>query len=50
MYMVESLDPKTMQKPIVRCAECDREVSHYNTFVEPDNEERNVCWECLARA
>jgi len=50
MYMVESLDPKTMQKPIVRCAECDREVSHYNTFIEPDNEIRNVCWECLARA
>lgn len=49
MYMVESLDPKTMQKPLVRCAECDREVSHYNTFIGPDNEARNVCWECLSR-
>ena len=48
--MVESLDPKDYDKPVVRCTECDREVDHYNTFIEPDNEIRNVCWECLARA
>lgn len=48
--MVEALDPKSNDKPTVRCTECDREVDHYNTFIEPDNEVRNVCWECLARA
>jgi hypothetical protein len=50
MKMVEALDPKMVNKPKVRCTECDREVEHYNTFIEPDNEARNVCWECLARA
>jgi hypothetical protein len=48
--MVEAIDPKSIGKPVVRCAECDREVEHYNTFIQPDNEVRNVCWECLARA
>jgi hypothetical protein len=48
--MVEALDPKITNKPVVRCAECDREVNHYNTFIEPDNEVRNVCWECLLRS
>ena len=48
--MVEAIDPKTVNKPVVRCTECDREVEHYNTFIEPDNEVRNVCWECLSRA
>ena len=47
--MVEALDPKLKDKPTVRCTECDREVAHYNTFIEPDNEVRNVCWECLSR-
>jgi DNA-directed RNA polymerase subunit RPC12/RpoP len=47
--MIETQDPKTMDKPTVRCAECDREVEHYNTFLSPSNEERVVCWECLGR-
>ncbi|CAN5497906.1 hypothetical protein BH10ACI1_BH10ACI1_13100 [soil metagenome] len=47
--MIEENDPKTMYKTPVRCAECDREMEHYNTFVSPTNEERNVCWECLQR-
>ncbi len=47
--MIESIDPKTTEKPIVRCAKCDREVEHYNTFVEPDNETVHVCWECVQR-
>jgi hypothetical protein len=50
IYMTEAIDPKSANKPTVRCAECDREVEHYNTFIEPDNEGRNVCWECLSRA
>ena len=47
--MIESIDPKTMDKPAARCADCDREVGHYNTFLSPTNEERIVCWECLGR-
>jgi len=47
--MIESIDPKVTEKPVVKCAKCDREVEHYNTFVEPDNEIVIVCWECLQR-
>ena len=47
--MIESIDPKSTEKPVVRCAKCDREVDHYNTFIEPDNEAVVVCWECLQR-
>ena len=47
--MTEAIDPKTIDKPAVRCVECDREMDHYNTFVTPSNERRNVCWQCLAR-
>ena len=47
--MTEAIDPKITDKPAVRCEECDREMHHYNTFVTPTNERRNVCWECLAR-
>ncbi|HEY2847574.1 MAG TPA: hypothetical protein VGI80_07130 [Pyrinomonadaceae bacterium] len=32
-----------------RCSECDREVTHYNTFLSPTDEQRVVCWECLGR-
>ena len=48
--MTEAIDPKSTNKPMIRCAECDRETEHYNTFIQPDNEDRSVCWECLARA
>lgn len=47
--MIESLDPKISHKPAVRCQECDRELHHYNTFITPTNEKRNICWECLQR-
>lgn len=47
--MTESIDPKSTDKPVERCAECDREVDHYNIFLTSTNEERVVCWECLAR-
>lgn len=47
--MIDGIDPKKTDKPIVRCSECDREIDHYNTFVSPTNEARNVCWECLGR-
>jgi hypothetical protein len=47
--MIDGADPKQMDKPVARCAECDREMDHYNTFVSPTNEARNVCWECLGR-
>ena len=38
-------EPKT----IARCAECDREMDHYNIFLSPTNEEKVVCWECTGR-
>ena len=47
--MIETIDPKATEKPVVRCTECDREVEHYNTFLSPTNDTRNICWECLAR-
>jgi hypothetical protein len=43
------IDPKTTDKPVVRCDDCDREVDHYNTHLSPTNEMRNVCWECTSR-
>ncbi len=49
MELIESIDPKITEKPQVRCAECDRLVNHYNTFLSPENDVRNVCWECTAR-
>lgn len=47
--MIESNDPKQMEKPIARCSECDRETEHYNIFTSPTNETHNVCWQCLQR-
>ena len=47
--MTEAIDPKKIDKQPVRCVECDREMDHYNTFVMPSNERRNICWECLGR-
>lgn len=47
--MIESIDPKIIDKPLVRCDECDRETSHYNTLFSATNETRHVCWECLER-
>jgi len=47
--MIEAIDPKITEKPAVRCAVCDREMEHYNTFISPTNEARNICWECLER-
>jgi len=47
--MIESNDPKEMERTAVRCSECDREMTHYNNFLSPTNEVKNVCWECLQR-
>lgn len=47
--MVEALDPKTIDKEAVRCERCDREMEHYNTFITPNNERSEICWQCLAR-
>lgn len=47
--MIDAIDPKITEKPPVRCEECDREVTSYNTFVSPTNEAQNICWECLQR-
>lgn len=47
--MTDQTAKKSLEKPPVRCTECDREVTYYNTFLSPTNDERNVCWQCLAR-
>jgi len=47
--MIESNDPKEMERTAVRCSECDREMTHYNNFLSPTNEVRNICWQCLQR-
>lgn len=47
--MIENIDPKVTDKPLVRCTQCDREMEHYNTFFSPTNEQRVVCWQCLSR-
>jgi hypothetical protein len=47
--MIENIDPKVTEKPTARCAECDREVEHYNTDISPTNERRVICWECRSR-
>ncbi len=47
--MIESLDPKDIDKPVERCSSCDREVTHYNTFLSPTNERKIICWECRSR-
>lgn len=36
-------------KPLARCTECDREVTHYNTFVSSTDELSVVCWQCVGR-
>ncbi|MBK9162996.1 MAG: hypothetical protein IPM21_03655 [Acidobacteria bacterium] len=47
--MISAIDPKVTEKPLARCTECDREVTHYNTFLSPTNDRTVVCWECLSR-
>ena len=39
----------TIQKPIERCRECDRETDDYIRFLNPDNTPHFVCWSCLQR-
>lgn len=45
----DMIDPKSVEKPVVRCDECDREVEHYNTHLLPTNEYRRICWLCTQR-
>lgn len=47
--MIEAPDPKLTDKPAVRCERCDREMDHYNTFISPNNDRSDICWQCLAR-
>ncbi len=49
LNMVESIDPKIIERAAVRCERCDREMEHYNTFISPTNVRSNICWQCLAR-
>jgi hypothetical protein len=47
--MIQAIDPKVTEKPVVKCSMCDREVEHYNMFLSPTNQKTYVCWECLQR-
>jgi len=47
--MAEQKDPALTDAPARRCSQCDREMTHYNVFVSPIDEERPICWQCLAR-
>ncbi len=47
--MNDTIDHTTIDKPVTRCAHCDREVDHYNLFISPSGGSRVICWECLAR-
>ena len=47
--MIEEIDTKETGKIAVRCSKCDREMTHYNNFLSPTNEIKNICWECLQR-
>jgi len=47
--MIVAMDPKQTGKAIVRCSECDREMSHYNVFLSPNGDKNAICWQCLAR-
>ena len=48
--MIQTIDPKTIEKPAVRCGRCDSETVYYNVFMTAENVAQNVCWECLQRA
>ena len=47
--LIQSTDPKLLDKIPRRCSVCDREMQHYNEFLEPGNVFRTVCWDCQAR-
>ena len=47
--MAEQKDPALTDAPARQCSQCDREMTHYNVFVSPTDEERPICWQCLAR-
>lgn len=47
--MTESTDPKTIGKPAARCEQCDREMEHYNVWLDAGGGQRVICWQCKAR-
>lgn len=47
--MTDVTESPSLRMPTARCSECDREVTHYNTFVKPNDECSVVCWECNGR-
>jgi formylmethanofuran dehydrogenase subunit E len=46
---ISETNVQAKEKAVARCSECDREVTHHNTFLASTGEERVVCWECLSR-
>jgi hypothetical protein len=47
---LQSPNVSTVEKPVRRCDECDRETDEYVMYVNPDNSESLVCWTCQQRA
>ena len=47
--MTATTESNLTDKPVARCSECDREVTHYNIFVSPTDEKTVICWQCRAR-
>ncbi len=47
--MTEETSNNKDPKEIARCSECDRENTHYFSFILPSNEVKIVCWECQDR-
>jgi hypothetical protein len=47
--MTDTTDPKITDKPEARCHDCDRNVTHYNVWLDADGAERISCWQCTAR-
>jgi hypothetical protein len=49
MTEIDEIRNNAEEKEPTRCVKCDRIIEHYNTFLSPTNETRNVCAECLQR-
>lgn len=49
MPLLETIDPKITERQPTRCSQCDRVMEHYNVWFSPTNDQRVICWQCLAR-
>lgn len=47
--MTEMTKTESTNLAEARCSSCDREVTHYNTFISSTDEKSVICWQCLSR-